>query len=242
MLTATGALAAALVGTLVYGSGGWPNAVVLLAFFVSSVILSRAGKARKKRLVDIGKAGPRDGEQVFANGLVAAICAMLAMGGNHLWQVAFAAAFATAAADTWATEIGTLARGTPRSVLSGKPVAPGLSGGVTLAGTCAALLGALFIAQVAAYTKASTAVLAIALGGFIGAMADSVLGASLQALRYCAGCKRNCETDPHFCGANTTLIRGADWMNNDAVNFVATVIGAASAMALVYFVPYFFSK
>jgi uncharacterized protein (TIGR00297 family) len=215
---------------------------VLLAFFISSVLLSRFGRARKKRLVDIGKAGARDGEQVFANGLVAAVCAMLAMGGNHFWQIAFAAAFATAAADTWSTEFGTLAGRAPRSILTGKPVAPGISGGVTFAGTSAALLGAVFIAFVAAYAHASAAFVAIAIGGFIGATADSVFGASIQALRYCAGCKRHCETDPHVCGADTTLVRGANWMNNDAVNFAATLTGAASAVAVAYFFPYFFSR
>lgn len=241
-LSVSGALAAAIVGTLVYGSGGWPNAAVLLAFFISSVMLSRFGRQRKKPLADIGKTGARDGEQVFANGLVAAVCAMFAMGGNPFWHIAFAAALATATADTWSTEFGTLARVAPRSILTGKAVAKGLSGGVTFAGTAAALLGAVFIALIAAYAHASPAFLAVAIGGFIGAAADSVFGASIQALRYCAGCKRHCETDPHVCGADTTLVRGANWMNNDAVNFSATLTGAVSAVAIVYFFPYFFSK
>ena len=237
-----GAIAAVIIGTLVYGSGGWPNAAVLLAFFASSVVLSRIGKARKSVLLDLQKAGARDQTQVFANGLVAAVFAMFALNGNLLWQIGFAAAFATAAADTWATEIGTLARGTARSIITGKPVAGGLSGGITAAGTTAAAAGALFVALVAYFTHASEALLAIIMGGFTGAMLDSLLGASVQALRHCAGCSRLCESDPHVCGADTTLVRGVSWMTNDSVNFLATLGGSLTAMALAYFLPYFFSK
>ncbi|MDP9018119.1 MAG: DUF92 domain-containing protein [Candidatus Eremiobacteraeota bacterium] len=234
-------MAAVLVGALVFGSGQWRNTAVLFAFFLSSVVLSRIGRARKRALVDVGKAGARDAAQVLANGLVAAVCAVLAI-QNPAWQIGFAAAFAAATADTWATEIGTLVRGTPHSILTGKPIATGLSGGITLAGTTALLAGAVFIALVARQAHASNAVAAIAVGGVCGALMDSLLGATVQALRYCTGCGRHCETDPHICGADTTLVRGAAWMSNDGVNFLATATGAGSAMALTYFFPYFFSR
>jgi len=231
-LTPSGALAAALVGTAVFGSGGWRNAAVLLAFFLSSTGLSHLGRATKKKLLDLGKTGPRDAAQVVANGGIAAVCALIGAGGNSLWTVAFAGAFAAAAADTWGTEIGTLGKGAPRSILSGKRVEAGLSGAITVRGVLAELCGAFFIAGVAWAARASPAFLAVAIGGFCGALADSLLGASLQALRYCRGCARYCETDPHRCGADTTLVRGAAWMGNDAVNFVSTAVGAAVAAAI----------
>lgn len=227
MLTASGAAAAVFVGAAVYGTGAWSNAAVLFAFFLTSVLLSRIGRARKKALVDTGKQGARDATQVLANGLAASLCAMFALDGNPLWQVAFCGAFAAATADTWATEIGTLARAVPRSILTGKPVAPGISGGITPAGTAASAAGALLIAATAWLANASHAWLAIAAGGIAGSLADSLLGATAQALRYCAHCRRHCETDPHVCGADTTLVRGAYWMNNDGVNFLATLTGAA---------------
>ena len=242
MLTTTGGIAAVVVGTLIFGSGEWANASVLFAFFLSSVALARIGRARKRHLVDVGKMGARDGAQVSANGLIAAFCAMMALSGNTLWQIAFVAAFAAATADTWATEVGTLAGSAPRSILTGKPLPAGISGGITAIGTLAALGGALFIAAVAWVCHASAAFAAIATGGFAGALVDSLLGATVQALRYCAGCARSCETDPHVCGADTTLVRGAAWMTNDGVNFLATASGAIAASALVYFFPNFFSK
>jgi uncharacterized protein (TIGR00297 family) len=230
-LTAGGALAAFAVGTATFGALGPPGAAVLLAFFVSSVALSRAGKARKRELVDAGKAGARDAAQVLANGAVAALCALLALRGDARYAAAFAGAFAAANADTWGTEIGTLFAARPRSILTLRTIAPGLSGGVTAAGTVAEVAGAALVAGVALGAGVAP-FWPVAAGGFIGALVDSVLGASLQALRYCPQCKRFCETEPHLCGANTHLVRGLGWFGNDAVNAIATAAGAAVAFAL----------
>jgi uncharacterized protein (TIGR00297 family) len=230
-LTAGGAIGAFLVGTATFGALGLPGAYVLLAFFVSSVALSRVGKARKAALVDAGKHGARDGTQVFANGGVAALCAVLSLGGDPRFAAAFAGAFAAAAADTWATEIGTLIGGRPRSILTLRTIATGLSGGVTVAGTLASFAGAMLLAAVAALAGFGTFG-AIALAGIAGSLADSVLGASVQSLRWCPQCERACESDPHACGANTRPIRGAAWFGNDAVNFSATLAGALVAFAL----------
>ncbi len=101
-------------------SGTWFTTLVLLAFFIPSVALSRIGRARKKQLIDIGKGGARDAWQVLANGGVAtlALAFALAGGATDLLFAAFAGAYAAATADTWGTEIGTLARGMPRSILT----------------------------------------------------------------------------------------------------------------------------
>jgi uncharacterized protein (TIGR00297 family) len=227
-----GALAAFVVGTATFGGLGGAGAAVLLTFFLTSVALSRVGKAQKSvRLIDIGKTGPRDAAQVLANGGIAALCALLAFAVAPRYAVAFAGAFAAATADTWATEIGTLVGGKPRSILTGKPVATGLSGGVTVAGTLAEIAGALCIGLVALALDVH-AFWPVVAGGIAGALLDSVLGASLQSLRWCPQCKRACETDPHACGANATPLRGLPWFGNDAVNGFATLCGAVVAFAL----------
>jgi uncharacterized protein (TIGR00297 family) len=216
--------------------GGWHAALVLFAFFIPSVALSRLGRARKRELVDIGKHGARDAWQVLANGGVAALCAALAIRLGANWLAAFAGAFAAASADTWGTEIGTLVRQAPRSILTFKPLATGMSGGVTLAGTLAEIAGAAFVAVVAMLAGIA-AFLPVAIGGFAGALVDSILGASLQSLRRCETCARDCETDPHECGSPTTLRRGLGWLGNDAVNLAATVTGALVAGMLASYVP-----
>jgi uncharacterized protein (TIGR00297 family) len=266
-LTRGGGIAAFNVGAATFAAGSIGTALLLLAFFVSSVLLSRAGKARKAELVDIGKGGARDATQVLANGGVATLCivawAVLGhSGAASIWFVAFAGAYAAATADTWGTEIGTLAERLPRSIVTGKPLATGLSGGVTSAGTAAEIAGAVLIAILTpaalllavpggyvpvdvslpswlAFTGSrgalaafwATLVLPVFIGGFGGALVDSLLGATLQDRRWCPACERECETDPHGCGTPTTRRRGIPWLTNDAVNLTATGAGALIAAA-----------
>jgi uncharacterized protein (TIGR00297 family) len=246
-LDRSGALAAIVVGALTYGVGGWPFTLVLLAFFVPSVALSRVGRARKKRLVDIGKGGPRDAWQVLANGGVATACAVGSgfslsaahPSGARLLMAGFAGAYAAATADTWGTEIGTLMRGLPRSILTGRPIPTGLSGGVTLWGSLAEIAGAGWIGlsthglpALAMQPARANLFLPVALGGAAGALIDSLLGATVQELRRCPACERTCETNPHACGTPTALIRGMPGFSNDLVNFGATLGGALTALLL----------
>jgi uncharacterized membrane protein len=148
---------------------------------------------------------------------------------------AFAGAFAAAAADTWGTEIGTLARNAPRSIVGLRKIPAGLSGGVTLTGTLAEIGGALVVGFTA-WAAGIAPWWIIVAAGFAGALADSILGASLQALHYCPRCQRCCEIAPHVCGSATSLVRGVHWIDNDAVNVLATLVGAlgAGSLAAVY--------
>jgi uncharacterized protein (TIGR00297 family) len=232
-LTAGGALAACGVGTVTFGALGLPGASVLLTFFGTSVALSRLGRARKRTvLVDVEKQAARDAMQVFANGGVAALCAALTLTGKRRFATAFAGAFAAAAADTWGTEIGTLSKRPPRSILTLRPIATGLSGGVTLLGSGAQFAGALTVAAVAAAVIRPRAFATIAIAGAAGAVADSILGASVQSLRWCAACGRATERNVHDCGDETRLSRGLPFIGNDAVNFAATLCGALIGYAL----------
>jgi uncharacterized protein (TIGR00297 family) len=226
-LTLGGAIAAFPIGAVVFGSGGWPAAAVLFAFFIPATLLTRIGRRRKAAATG-GHEGPRSGFQVLANGGVAAFCALAATQGNTFWSAAFAGAFAAAAADTWGTEIGTLSPRPPVSILTLRPLRAGTSGGITALGLAATVAGAVVVAAVAA--KAGLAPLgAVAAGGIAGALADSVLGASLQALRWCPACACECETRRHDCGTATVLRRGATWLGNDGVNLAATFAGATIA-------------
>ncbi len=211
-----------------FGVGGLPAAEVLLAFFISSSLLSRLGVRRKRLLVDWGKQGARDASQVLANGGVAMMCVALSPVTQAPLLLAFAGALAAATADTWSTEIGTLAR-RARSILTFRPVTTGLSGGVSLPGTLAQLAGAAFVAFVA-YATHLAPFWPVAIGGAAGGLFDSILGASVQSLRWCPSCARPCETNPHVCGTPTTMFRGLSWIDNDAVNFLATLCGAGVAV------------
>jgi uncharacterized protein (TIGR00297 family) len=199
-------------------------------------LLSRVGRARKASLVDVGKHGARDQWQVLANGGTAALCALLSLRFGAPLLAAFGGAFAAASADTWSTEIGTLLKVRPRSILTGKPMATGLSGGVTWQGSGACVVGALVVAAVAVPLGNAFALPVLA-GGVVGAFADSIAGAALQAQRWCPRCERACETNPHVCGVPTILRRGIAFFGNDAVNGLATTVGALVAGMLYALSP-----
>ncbi len=125
-------------------------------------------------------------------------------------------------------------------------VEPGTSGGVTLAGTVAALAGGLFIGLVGFILTQGAALLTLgaflpgewillpvaAAGGLAGSFFDSYLGATVQAIYYCPRCSTETESEIHRCGQRTRQVRGWRWLNNDGVNFLATLFGAVVASLL----------
>ena len=234
-LTRSGAIAAVASGALA-ASAGWSWAILLVAYFVATTALSRlgaAGKAARTGSV-VAKGGARDWRQVAANGGVFAIASALhAVQPASAWAALGAGSLAAAAADSWATEIGTLASRPPRSIRTFRPVAPGTSGGVTLAGTAAMVAGASFIALLGALLGSGNAVaLAAIAGGIAGALVDSIIGAQLQARRWCPACEQPTEQRTHRCGATTRPAGGIAWVDNDVVNAACALTGGLLAMVL----------
>ena len=234
-LSASGAVAATLVGTAAVAAG-WDWGALLVAFFVASTLLSRLRREHKQAAGSgvIGKGDERDAVQVLANGAVFALAAVahVAMPAAA-WQAVGAGALAAATADTWATEIGMLAPRPPRSIVTFRSVPAGTSGGVTLLGVLGGILGAAFI-ELAALLLGwpPSVVVAVLAGGIAGSIADSVIGAMLQQKRWCDQCNAPTERAVHSCGSETRRVGGLPWMDNDAVNAACTVVGAAVAYLL----------
>ncbi len=232
-LSASGAITAFLEGTIIFGLGGWKWAILLLAFFISSSLLTRLFEKRKASLNEkFEKGGRRDAGQVLANGWVASLFA-----GFHFffpsasWPwLAFAGSLAAVNADTWATELGVLNPVMPRLITSGKKVERGTSGGISLFGSLAAISGATLLALLAGLVNflGSFWVIIISsfLAGLVGSFFDSFLGATVQAIYYCPACKKETEKHPHHtCGTTTIKIRGWSWLNNDMVNLFCALSG-----------------
>src|ERR1044071_4911808 len=211
-LDKSGAFAAALVGTVIFGLGGWQWAILLLLFFITSSGLSRAFKKRKQGLNEkFSKGSERDAGQVFGNGglatLFAAVHAFYPV--SLLPWVGFAASLAAVNADTWATELGVLNPTPPRMITDlRKRVEKGTSGGVSLFGTLASLLGAAVIALPAAwFARDWTLLPIIAVAAFGDALFASPLGAAVQAMFFCPTDQKETETHPfHTCGTETIHI------------------------------------
>ena len=100
----SGGVAAWVIGALILSGTGWNGGAVLAAFFVSSNLVSRMGGRPPRGHLD-AKGDRRDAWQVCANGSAAAVAAVLAPLELRLWLVT--ATLAAAAADTWATTVGT---------------------------------------------------------------------------------------------------------------------------------------
>ena len=233
-LSTSGAVASALIGTVVVAAG-WGWGVLLLSLFVSASALSKLGQRQKAERVAgiVEKGDERDAAQVLANGGVFAAAALgHILFPSPIWYSMAAGALAASAADTWATEAGTLAREEPISIVTGRRVPAGTSGGITLVGSLAGIAGALFIAFGATLANWPVAFAAVALGGVAGALADSLLGGTLQARRWCDLCAKGTERRVHDCGAPTLPAGGLAGFDNDLVNAVCSGVGALVALLL----------
>jgi uncharacterized protein (TIGR00297 family) len=233
-LSTGGAVAALLVGTAA-SIAGWTWAAVLIVFFVTSSALSRfrhaTREARIGRIVE--KGNERDAVQVLANGGVFAVAALLAAAtGESAWAAAALGGLAAATADTWATEVGTVTGGLPRSVVTFKPLPAGTSGGVTVPGTLASIAGAAFIASMSYFIGVGGASTGVFVGGALGSLADSLIGATVQERRWCDGCSEATERRTHYCGRATRVVGGVPGARNDFVNVVCTLVGAGVAAAI----------
>ncbi len=249
-LTPGGAVGATLIGGAVFGFGGFTWAVLLVAFFLSSSLLSRVGRHHKAQTAAVEKEGPRDLMQTLTNGGLALLMALAVGGWGHAspWYpyltLAYFGSLAAATADTWATELGMLSNRPPRLITTGEIIQPGVSGGVSLLGLTASLAGGLFIGLVAFLTIQAASLLTtgqwfpsdwfllliLPLAGFLASLFDSFLGATGQRLYYCERCAVVTEQPIHHCGRPARLVQGVAWMNNDLVNFLGACMGAITAI------------
>jgi uncharacterized protein (TIGR00297 family) len=237
MLQASGALAAFLLAAVIFGIGGWAWTIPIFTFFLLSSLLSKWRQTQKVSFESMfEKSGNRDAGQVAANGSLIGALALLwhATGDDRLYLLSLVAA-AVVTADTWGTEIGVLARRQPRSILTGKPVAPGTSGGISLSGTMGGFAGATVVTLTALPFVALTfwQFILIVLSGACGSIIDSILGAAVQAQFRCQRCGKETEKPMH-CGVPSEKTRGIPWLRNDAVNLVSTACAIAlSALILM---------
>lgn len=230
--------------------------IALFTFFISSSILTRYRKKDKEGIQDkFDKGGERDTSQVLANGLAGFIFAVLHLiififtedtVLSNAFIYAFITAIATTNADTWGTEIGILSKDQPYWILNlNKKVEHGTSGGVSLKGTGAALIGAMivtvFVLIIEIFWKnpipdSSTwqiyLFLPVAgLMGFVGAIFDSLFGATLQGFFKCIVCGKGTEKRIH-CKEPTKLQRGKEWFRNDHVNFWSSFLAGYIVIGL----------
>ena len=214
----SGVVAGFLVGTTIFAFGGWQAFVILLLFFVLGTGATKVGYAQKAaRKIAQAEGGRRGARHAIANCGVATFMAFLAAATAHtdLFMAALVAAFATAVFDTVSSEIGQVYGKTPFLITTFKRVPPGTDGAVSVEGTLAGLaaaavlaLAALGLGLMGRLGPAGAALVVVA--AFIGTTVESYLGAL-------------------SLGAASEMVSRID---NEAMNFLNTLVGALAAMAL----------
>ncbi|MEX2117580.1 MAG: DUF92 domain-containing protein [Bacteroidota bacterium] len=229
LLTSSGSVATFLLAVVVFGIGGWQWTIPLVTFFVLSNLLSRTGSARKAELQTAReRIEGRDHQQVFANGGIGGILALVSYWYPELnLYPVFVGSVAAVTADTWGTELGLLARGRTVRLSDWKSVTPGSNGGVSFVGFMAGLCGSAVIAASSSVWLDSGLLAWILLAGIAGSIVDSILGGTLQADFRCPVCGILTSQRVHCNNQPTVLMSGFAWLNNDGVNWVCAFTGAA---------------
>ena len=212
-LDTAGAVSAVIIGTAITAGLGLAGLLLMIAFFVLGSAATRLGHARKTaRGIAQEKGGARGWRNAWANGSVPAVLALMAaMAPSELravFTLAYAAAVATAAADTCSSEVGKAYGDRTVVIATLQPAPPGTEGGVSLEGTLAAAAAAALVAAMGPGGRlyAWTLVPLVAVAGVLGSLAESVLGPVAER-------------------------RG--WMGNDVLNVLNTAFGAAIAVLML---------
>lgn len=188
-LSLSGALAAFIVGASLMTLGGVSTWLLLIMLLVSSSLIEKLSilfrlKSPRRISSPSEEVNGRSAGQVLANSLLSLICLLAYhFSQNSLYYFLLVISIAGSTADTWASEIGILSTEAPRSLLTGKKMPPGKSGGVTRLGLLASFLGAAFISALAVIlnTPVSTAdFIKLTLLGVSCSIIDSLLGLSIQ--------------------------------------------------------------
>lgn len=238
-LSKSGAVAGFVVAVLSWSSG--PDfGLTLLFFHQTGSWLTKFGASRKMALdANNTECGERGALQVLSCSAVATALAVAYRLEERPWLLSsYVAFYASCAGDTWASEVGTLATTPPRLITTLRPVPPGTNGGVTIAGLAASAAGGgavgVFYAAVATIFRGRQDFLRWALvglsAGFVGSLADSLMGATLQRTRYDPEKKRIVKDDAFLKGAVVTC--GRDILSNHAVNFLTAALTAAAGPSL----------
>jgi uncharacterized protein (TIGR00297 family) len=206
----SGAIAGALIGTVIFASAGWQGWLMLIAAFLCAAITSRMGLRRKTLLgIAENRGGRRSAGNAIANTGIAAAAALLAVVSYaHVSAlIAFTAALTAGASDTIASEIGKAWGRRTWAILPPAPVSPGTSGAMSLEGTAAGLVGAGALGTMALTLDLIPphALLPVIAGATAGSLVESLLGATFE---------------------------GPGILDNDALNLINTAVAAFVAVSL----------
>ena len=204
-VSATGAVAGALVSFVLYVSFGAGAFIALVSVFVLAWLTTRLGYARKEQRGTAERTDGRTASQVLANLGLAAVAGLLyASTGKPIFMVAIAAVLGEACADTVSSEYGQAWSDKAVLITTWEDVSAGTDGGISAAGTVAGATAAAMIGTVCAGVGLLTwkRFWIPTAAAILGMVVDSFLGAALERRKI---------------------------LGNDGVNFLSTLVAAVIA-------------
>ncbi|MCY7368757.1 MAG: TIGR00297 family protein [Chamaesiphon sp.] len=218
LLTPAGTINAWGLGVVVWGTLGWRGYAVVMFYFLVGSAVTRIGMAQKEAEgIAEKRGGARGPENVWGSAFTATICA-IGVGGitfgwlDHDWEslliLGYVASFATKLSDTTASEVGKAYGKSTFLITTLKPVPRGTEGAISLEGTLAGIIGGILISLIA-YSLGMitfTGVIICTIAAFVATNIESVIGATLQS--------------------------DIDWLSNELVNVINTIVGAVVAILI----------
>mmetsp|Transcript_30112 Transcript_30112/g.70539 ORF Transcript_30112/g.70539 Transcript_30112/m.70539 type:complete len:342 (+) Transcript_30112:92-1117(+) len=217
MLTAEGFAHAFALGTLLWTTLGWRGwTLCVMYLFLGQAVTKVKFQEKEKAGIAEGRGGRRGPENVWGSALTGLICAACSVQGSgsflgissDVYLLAYVASLATKLADTFASEIGKAYGKTTFLITTFERVKPGTEGAVSAEGTAAAVVGGLLLSLCgyAINLISWPGVIVSTIAAFLATNAESLIGATLQEKE------------------------GFEFMTNEVVNFINTLIGAFIAI------------
>lgn len=226
LLTPAGLLHGWLLGVLIWGCLGWQGYAVVMFYFLVGSGVTRIGLAQKEAAgIAEKRSGARGPENVWGSALTGTFCAvgvlvlsifgeggqpLLPKSALSLLLLGYVASFSTKLSDTCASEIGKAYGKRTFLITTLQPVPRGTEGAVSLEGTLAGVVASV----------------AIALIGWVVGLID------LPGVGFCVVAAFIATNLESLIGA--TLQSQFEWLTNEFVNFINTLLGAVAAVLLAW--------
>ncbi len=213
LLTPAGLFHAWVLGIIIWGTLGWQGYTIVMFYFLVGSAVTRIGMEQKEAEgIAEKRSGARGPENVWGSALTAAICALGTLFVDEpiekLLLLGYVANFATKLSDTTASEVGKAYGKRTFLITTLQPVRRGTEGAISLEGTVAGIVASVAIALLGwgVGMIEEIGVIWCVIAAFVATNLESLIGATLQSK--------------------------FDWMTNEVVNFINTLIGAIVAILL----------
>jgi uncharacterized protein (TIGR00297 family) len=213
LLTPAGYLHAWLLGVLIWGTLGWRGYTIMMFYFLVGSTVTRIGiKQKEAEGIAEKRSGMRGPENVWGSALAGTICAILTLlvssPTKELLILGYVASLSTKLSDTSASEVGKAYGKSTFLITTLQPVPRGTEGAISLEGTIAGVFASAAIASLGWGLGIINPIGVIwcIIAAFVATNLESVIGATLQ--------------------------HKWEWLTNELVNVINTLIGAMIAILL----------